>query len=53
MMYELANSLAGDEPLPPHLQALADERLADLKANPDAHRPWEEVRAEVFGKFLS
>lgn len=52
-MYELADSLASDEPLSPELQELADERFADLKANPDTHRPWEEVRAELFGKHLS
>ena len=30
-----------------HRQIL-DERLADLEADPDAGRPWEEVRADLF-----
>lgn len=53
LMYELADSLANEEPLSQELQALADQRLVDLKTSPDAHRPWEEVRAELFGEYLS
>ena len=26
---------------------ILDERLADLQANPDAGRPWEEVKADL------
>ena len=34
-------------PVPDWHRAILDERLADLDANPDAGRPWEEVRTEL------
>lgn len=53
LMYELADSLANEEPLSPEMRALLDERLADVAARPDAHRPWDEVRQELFGRYRS
>ena len=35
-------------PVPDWHREILDERLADLEANPDAGRPWEEVRADLF-----
>jgi putative addiction module component (TIGR02574 family) len=37
-------------PVPDWHRAILDERLADLEANPEASRPWEEVRAELLKK---
>lgn len=37
-------------PVPDWHREILDERLADLEANPDAGRPWEEVRAELLKK---
>jgi putative addiction module component (TIGR02574 family) len=34
-------------PVPGWHREILDERLADLQANPDAGRPWEDVRAEL------
>ncbi len=34
-------------PVPDWHREILDERLADLEANPDAGRPWEEVRADL------
>lgn len=34
-------------PIPDWHREILDERLADLQANPNASRPWEEVRAEL------
>ena len=34
-------------PVPDWHREILDERLADLQANPNASRPWEEVRAEL------
>ncbi len=34
-------------PLPDWHREVLDERLADLDANPDAGRPWEEVEADL------
>ena len=34
-------------PVSPELAAELEQRLADHRANPDAARPWEEVRAEI------
>ena len=34
-------------PVPGWHREILDERLADLQANPNASRPWEEVRAEL------
>lgn len=34
-------------PVPDWHREILDERLADLQANPNAGRPWEEVRAEL------
>jgi putative addiction module component (TIGR02574 family) len=38
-------------PLSEHEKALLDERLADLEANPEAGRPWPEVRQEIIDRF--
>ena len=53
LMGEISDSLAAEEPLSAELQALLDERLADVAANPSAHRPWDEVKRDIFGKYLS
>jgi putative addiction module component (TIGR02574 family) len=37
-------------PLAEAERVLVDERLADLRATPDAGRPWTEVRREILGK---
>ena len=34
-------------PVPDWHREILDERLADLQANPNAGRPWEQVRAEL------
>ena len=34
-------------PIPDWHREILDDRLADLQANPNASRPWEEVRAEL------
>lgn len=34
-------------PVPDWHRDILDERLADLEANPDAGRPWEEVKANL------
>ena len=34
-------------PVPNWHREILDERLADLEANPDAGRPWEEVKADL------
>ena len=37
-------------PVPDWHRKILDERLADLEANPDAGRPWEEVKADLLKK---
>jgi putative addiction module component (TIGR02574 family) len=32
-------------------KALLDERLSELEANPDAGRPWPQVRQEIIDRF--
>ncbi len=34
-------------PVPDWHREILDERLADLDANPDAGRPWEEVKGDL------
>ena len=34
-------------PVPNWHREILDERLADLQSNPDAGRPWEEVKADL------
>ncbi len=34
-------------PVPDWHREILDERLADVDANPDAGRPWEEVKADL------
>lgn len=34
-------------PVPSWHRETLDDRLADLRANPDASRPWEEVKADL------
>jgi len=34
-------------PVPDWHREILDERLADLEANPDAGRSWEEVKADL------
>ena len=38
-------------PVPDWHRDILDERLADLEANPDAGRPWEEVKANLLNKI--
>ena len=43
---------SGDEvPVPDWHREVIAERLAEHRANPDAARPWPEVRAEIERKF--
>lgn len=35
-------------PVPDWHREILDERLADLEAHPDASRPWDEVKADLF-----
>ena len=37
-------------PVPDWHRDILGERLADLEANPDAGRPWEEVKANLLNK---
>jgi putative addiction module component (TIGR02574 family) len=34
-------------PVPDWHREVLDERLADLEANPEASRPWEDVKADL------
>jgi len=43
-------SAAGQIPLTDDERALLDERLREHRANPDAARPWAEVRAEILNR---
>lgn len=36
-------------PVPGWHREILDERLADLEANPDAGRPWADVKADLLG----
>jgi len=53
LIQELWDSIASDPnaasqvPLTDSERALLDERLREHRANPDAARPWAEVRAEI------
>ena len=52
LVEELWDSIAAEAPddafpVSPELAAELEQRLADHRANPDAARPWEEVRAEI------
>ena len=38
----------GAVPVPDWHHEVLAERLADLDANPDAGRPWEDVKADLF-----
>jgi putative addiction module component (TIGR02574 family) len=54
LVEELWDSIAADAPAAafpdsPELAAELERRLAEHRAHPDAARPWEEVRAEIFG----
>ena len=40
-------------PVPEWHREILDERLLDLEANPDAGRPWEDVRADLLKKTRS
>ncbi len=35
-------------PVPDWHREVLTERLADLEANPDAGRPWEDLKADLF-----
>ena len=37
-------------PVPDWHRALVEERLADLEANPETSRPWEEVKANLLNQ---
>jgi len=50
---ELWNRIAAKEdrvPVPDWHREILEERLTDLEANPDAGRPWEQVRADLLKK---
>jgi putative addiction module component (TIGR02574 family) len=52
LVEEIWNSIAQDAtvdtlPLSVEEKVILDERLADLEANPNAGRPWPEVRASI------
>lgn len=54
LVEELWDSIAADAPADafpesPELAAELERRLAEHRAHPDAARPWDEVRAEIFG----
>lgn len=56
LVEEIWDSIAQDAtadtlPLSDEEKAMLDERLADLEANPDAGRPWSEVRASIIERF--
>ena len=38
-------------PVPDWHRAIVEERLADHEADPDASRPWEEVKANLLNKI--
>ena len=55
LVEDLWDSIAEDAPddafpLSPELARELDERLAEHDANPDAARPWQEIRAEILGR---
>jgi len=56
LIEELWDSIASDPsaasqlPLTDDERALLDERLREHGANPDAARPWAEVRAEILNR---
>ncbi|MEO7966522.1 MAG: addiction module protein [Gemmatimonadaceae bacterium] len=55
LVEELWDSIAADAdaealPLTDAERALVDERLDELRAHPDAGRPWADIRAEILGK---
>jgi putative addiction module component (TIGR02574 family) len=51
---DLWDSIAPDSPelaLPPWLETLLDERLAEMDRNPDAGEPWEVVRERIWARL--
>jgi len=55
LVEELWDSIAAEAPddafpITPEVAAELDRRLAEHRADPDATRPWEEVRAEIRGQ---
>jgi putative addiction module component (TIGR02574 family) len=38
-------------PVPDWHREVLDERLADLEANPEASRPWEDVKADLLKRI--
>jgi putative addiction module component (TIGR02574 family) len=51
---DLWDSIAPDSPelaLPPWLETLLDERLAELDRNPDTGEPWEVVRERIWARL--
>ncbi len=55
LVEELWDSIAVDAdvealPLSESERALVDERLDELRENPDAGRLWSDVRADILGK---
>jgi putative addiction module component (TIGR02574 family) len=56
LVEELWDSIAAEAPddafpVSPELAADLEQRLAEHRANPDAARDWEAVRAEVVGEM--
>jgi putative addiction module component (TIGR02574 family) len=55
LVEDLWDSIAEDAPdeafpVSPELAAELERRLAEHRANPDAARPWREIRAEILGR---
>ncbi|MFT3773610.1 MAG: addiction module protein [Minicystis sp.] len=43
----------GQVPVPAWHRAVLDERLANLEADPDAGRPWEDVEADLRARLAA
>lgn len=53
---ELWDRIARDAdrvPIPDEHKRILDERLSEYRANPQAGRPWSEVREELLAKLRS
>jgi putative addiction module component (TIGR02574 family) len=54
LVEDLWDSIAADAPdeafpVSPELAAELEQRLAEHRADPTSARPWQEIRAEIFG----
>ena len=48
---ELWDSLGDDAPIPEWHHAVLRDRIRTADADPDAFKPWEEVRAQLLNRF--